>query len=153
MLYFFCWFFFFFQAEDGIRDAQESRGLGDVYKRQINAEYGQGMFYFLNGDVYSGEWADGKKHGFGTYRFAAGGEYRGEWSKGVFTDGQWIMKDGIYFEGKFDNKNRPCDAAGTMHFPHLAMSMQGDFHMGRWAPLSTLQTNGEVPVDESAWAE
>ena len=28
-------FFCFFQAEDGIRDAQESRGLGDVYKRQI----------------------------------------------------------------------------------------------------------------------
>ena len=27
--------YFFFQAEDGIRDAQESRGLGDVYKRQI----------------------------------------------------------------------------------------------------------------------
>ena len=27
---------FFFQAEDGIRDAQESRGLGDVYKRQIS---------------------------------------------------------------------------------------------------------------------
>src|SRR5665254_9469 len=26
---------FFCQAEDGIRDAQESRGLGDVYKRQI----------------------------------------------------------------------------------------------------------------------
>eukprot|EP00658_Telonema_sp_P-2_P032958 TRINITY_DN24288_c0_g1_i4.p1 TRINITY_DN24288_c0_g1~~TRINITY_DN24288_c0_g1_i4.p1 ORF type:complete len:296 (-),score=64.08 TRINITY_DN24288_c0_g1_i4:366-1253(-) len=30
-------FFFFFQAEDGIRDAQESRGLGDVYKRQVSA--------------------------------------------------------------------------------------------------------------------
>ena len=27
--------FFFFHAEDGIRDAQESRGLGDVYKRQV----------------------------------------------------------------------------------------------------------------------
>ena len=27
-------FVFFFQAEDGIRDAQGSRGLGDVYKRQ-----------------------------------------------------------------------------------------------------------------------
>ena len=27
-------FVFFFQAEGGIRDAQESRGLGDVYKRQ-----------------------------------------------------------------------------------------------------------------------
>eukprot|EP00825_Cyclidium_porcatum_P034228 TRINITY_DN36057_c0_g1_i1.p2 TRINITY_DN36057_c0_g1~~TRINITY_DN36057_c0_g1_i1.p2 ORF type:complete len:148 (-),score=26.15 TRINITY_DN36057_c0_g1_i1:188-631(-) len=31
--------FFFFQAEDGIRDHAQSRGLGDVYKRQINAEY------------------------------------------------------------------------------------------------------------------
>ena len=28
---------FFFQAEDGIRAAEESRGLGDVYKRQGSA--------------------------------------------------------------------------------------------------------------------
>ena len=27
---------FFFQAEDGIRDLVRSRGLGDVYKRQID---------------------------------------------------------------------------------------------------------------------
>eukprot|EP00658_Telonema_sp_P-2_P071028 TRINITY_DN6036_c0_g1_i1.p1 TRINITY_DN6036_c0_g1~~TRINITY_DN6036_c0_g1_i1.p1 ORF type:complete len:2283 (-),score=620.28 TRINITY_DN6036_c0_g1_i1:314-7162(-) len=38
MLFFFIFFFFFFfQAEDGIRDAQESRGLGDVYKRQVQS--------------------------------------------------------------------------------------------------------------------
>src|SRR5680860_1740897 len=29
--------FFFFQAEDGIRDRSPSRGLGDVYKRQGNS--------------------------------------------------------------------------------------------------------------------
>ena len=29
-----CYFYFFFQAEDGIRDLVRSRGLGDVYKRQ-----------------------------------------------------------------------------------------------------------------------
>ena len=28
-------FFFLFQAEDGIRDLVRSRGLGDVYKRQL----------------------------------------------------------------------------------------------------------------------
>ena len=28
-------FLFFFQAEDGIRDLVRSRGLGDVYKRQL----------------------------------------------------------------------------------------------------------------------
>ena len=33
-----CWcvlLCFFFQAEDGIRDLVRSRGLGDVYKRQV----------------------------------------------------------------------------------------------------------------------
>eukprot|EP00825_Cyclidium_porcatum_P012880 TRINITY_DN16740_c0_g1_i1.p1 TRINITY_DN16740_c0_g1~~TRINITY_DN16740_c0_g1_i1.p1 ORF type:complete len:128 (+),score=16.07 TRINITY_DN16740_c0_g1_i1:61-444(+) len=29
--------FFFFQAEDGIRDHAQSRGLGDVYKRQTSS--------------------------------------------------------------------------------------------------------------------
>ena len=29
---------FFFQAEDGIRDPEMSRGLGDVYKRQIEIQ-------------------------------------------------------------------------------------------------------------------
>ena len=30
---------FFFQAEDGIRDLVRSRGLGDVYKRQVIRVY------------------------------------------------------------------------------------------------------------------
>ena len=34
----FC-YFFFFQAEDGIRDLVRSRGLGDVYKRQSRYYY------------------------------------------------------------------------------------------------------------------
>eukprot|EP00831_Metopus_contortus_P004860 TRINITY_DN1180_c0_g1_i3.p1 TRINITY_DN1180_c0_g1~~TRINITY_DN1180_c0_g1_i3.p1 ORF type:complete len:276 (-),score=46.89 TRINITY_DN1180_c0_g1_i3:8-835(-) len=35
----FCYFFFFFfQAEDGIRDVERSRGLGDVYKRQVSTQ-------------------------------------------------------------------------------------------------------------------
>ena len=31
--------FFFFQAEDGIRDLVRSRGLGDVYKRQLYSSH------------------------------------------------------------------------------------------------------------------
>ena len=33
--------FFFFQAEDGIRDLVRSRGLGDVYKRQAFSKTGE----------------------------------------------------------------------------------------------------------------
>ena len=34
-------FIFFFQAEDGIRDLVRSRGLGDVYKRQVEGQVRQ----------------------------------------------------------------------------------------------------------------
>ena len=33
----YCYVLFFFQAEDGIRDLVRSRGLGDVYKRQLES--------------------------------------------------------------------------------------------------------------------
>ena len=42
-----CFFvcFFLFQAEDGIRDLVRSRGLGDVYKRQVlRAMFGLTLF-------------------------------------------------------------------------------------------------------------
>ena len=49
--------FFFFQAEDGIRDLVRSRGLGDVYKRQEQitlvalAAPADGRLGFLVGEV------------------------------------------------------------------------------------------------------
>eukprot|EP00658_Telonema_sp_P-2_P019896 TRINITY_DN17822_c0_g1_i1.p1 TRINITY_DN17822_c0_g1~~TRINITY_DN17822_c0_g1_i1.p1 ORF type:complete len:510 (+),score=72.88 TRINITY_DN17822_c0_g1_i1:61-1590(+) len=52
-------FFFFFQAEDGIRDAQESRGLGDVYKRQIEGhESGQKRLLSMEADAFKNIIAD-----------------------------------------------------------------------------------------------
>ena len=58
-----------FQAEDGIRDLVRSRGLGDVYKRQVNtslSNYSERTFaisqsfefptnYFLKGNKYTKE--------------------------------------------------------------------------------------------------
>ena len=39
---------FFFQAEDGIRDLVRSRGLGDVYKRQLLVEkFGKSVLQLL----------------------------------------------------------------------------------------------------------
>eukprot|EP00658_Telonema_sp_P-2_P063833 TRINITY_DN52643_c0_g1_i1.p2 TRINITY_DN52643_c0_g1~~TRINITY_DN52643_c0_g1_i1.p2 ORF type:complete len:161 (+),score=33.34 TRINITY_DN52643_c0_g1_i1:42-524(+) len=42
---------FFFQAEDGIRDAQESRGLGDVYKRQDELTEARMMLKTMSGNL------------------------------------------------------------------------------------------------------
>ena len=47
--------FFFFQAEDGIRDLVRSRGLGDVYKRQGQAgtdtKHGSAGFLLAGNDL------------------------------------------------------------------------------------------------------
>ena len=45
-----CVWFFFFQAEDGIRDLVRSRGLGDVYKRQQLAAW---AFFRASGQARS----------------------------------------------------------------------------------------------------
>ena len=47
---------FFFQAEDGIRDLVRSRGLGDVYKRQVLAFILSASVDFLMGS-FSGQFA------------------------------------------------------------------------------------------------
>ena len=48
-------FFFFFQAEDGIRDLVRSRGLGDVYKRQVIGPDGYRALPELVGKARQGE--------------------------------------------------------------------------------------------------
>ena len=47
--------FLFFQAEDGIRDLVRSRGLGDVYKRQVCqlVEIADALAIHQNGHVFS----------------------------------------------------------------------------------------------------
>ena len=54
LILFFFVVFFFFQAEDGIRDAQESRGLGDVYKRQLQSPgyFNSSLWDTLTGEYY-----------------------------------------------------------------------------------------------------
>ena len=47
--------FFFFQAEDGIRDLVRSRGLGDVYKRQL-------IFLTNDGDIVNKILRAGNNH-------------------------------------------------------------------------------------------
>ena len=39
--------FFFFQAEAGIRDLVRSRGLGDVYNRQVLVRRGEGATWLV----------------------------------------------------------------------------------------------------------
>ena len=53
---------FFFQAEDGIRDLVRSRGLGDVYKRQIQPML---LDKKVHGRHHAGLWRPDERKGLG----------------------------------------------------------------------------------------
>ena len=58
---------FFFQAEDGIRDLVRSRGLGDVYKRQVlkSAARVRGAENGVAGHQHVGAGVHGQRRGVG----------------------------------------------------------------------------------------
>merc|ERR1712056_24188 len=71
---------------------------------------------YQNGDVYVGQWQDGKKHGKGTYTYAKDEtQLVGEWANGKITSGKWVFPNGTFYSGKF-RYNKP-HGKGVWVFP------------------------------------
>ena len=69
---------------------------------------------YPNGDVYDGEWLDGKRHGRGVYAYRSGDKYVGEFANGmregfgVFvgadtTEDERLVLRGRRYEGEWKN--------------------------------------------------
>ena len=67
---------------------------------------GRGIMFYKNGDKYDGYFANNKKEGKGTYYYNNGNTYVGDWKndkkggKGIFYGKEGQRKMGDYFEGK-----------------------------------------------------
>mmetsp|Transcript_6554 Transcript_6554/g.10255 ORF Transcript_6554/g.10255 Transcript_6554/m.10255 type:complete len:185 (+) Transcript_6554:137-691(+) len=59
---------------------------GDSYYGEINGEgkrHGKGVYRWLSGETYQGEWKHDSQHGFGEFKYADGkSRYSGEWYNG-----------------------------------------------------------------------
>jgi hypothetical protein len=44
---------------------------------------GHGVKKFVNGDIYEGEFSNGKEWGIGKHRCTNGASYEGEWKDGI----------------------------------------------------------------------
>jgi len=70
---------------------------------------------YVNKDIYSGQWRNGKKDGKGTYIFNdTGMKFVGNFKSGNIVHGKWQYPNGTFFEGNFDN-NMP-KGVGKWHF-------------------------------------
>ena len=79
------------------------------------------MFTYLNKDIYSGNWKNGKKHGKGTYvyydtqsRVFKLFQYTGEFYEGKIIEGKWILSNKTTYEGHFKH-NQP-NGAGKYNY-------------------------------------
>ena len=66
---------------------------------------GQGVYVFPDGNVYSGDFKNGKRHGFGECYFAGGAHYKGRWQNdmpdgnGTMTEADGKQKTGLWSRG------------------------------------------------------
>ena len=63
---------------------------------------GKGMFYYVNGDIYDGEWQAHVRHGLGTYTYAdTGSQYVGMWKEGRRDGHGELIHNNHKFVGQF----------------------------------------------------
>jgi len=100
--------------------------IGYYGERIDDMKEGPGQYYYLNGDVYDGEWKNDKKHGIGTQTFKEKGDkYEGMWRENKMDGkGIYYYANGSYYDGMWKNNQR--DGFGEFHFPN------GDKYDGEW---------------------
>ena len=66
-------------------------GDGDVYEGEWREgkRCGQGKLTLADGAEYNGEWFDDEKHGSGLYEYTNGSRYVGVWVNGVAKTGEY----------------------------------------------------------------
>lgn len=62
---------------------------------------GKGIYYFVDGRVYKGEWVRDKKEGYGSEE--GRNLYEGEWVRDMkWGAGKMVFQDGSKYEGYFE---------------------------------------------------
>ena len=74
-------------------------------------------FYFVNGDIYEGDFVNDVFHGFGTLHYANGTEYSGEFKEGEKNGtGTYILSNGDKYEGGFVDGVFEGEGGKNFHF-------------------------------------
>ena len=81
-----------------------------------NCSTGNGTYRWANGDMYVGDWVDGKRTGYGRYDWADGSYYVGNFKDDLLQGkGAYYAADGTSMVGEFDKNNflegKPADTS------------------------------------------
>ena len=93
---------------------------------------GSGKFYYVNGDVYDGEWKAHVRHGLGTYTYAdTGSRYVGMWKNGRRDGHGELVHTNHKFVGKFvdDKVSKTSWSARLSEAPTLGLRYRDKVQM------------------------
>ncbi|XP_057312206.1 radial spoke head 1 homolog [Hydractinia symbiolongicarpus] len=109
---------------EGFGDTENDIGVYDGDRNADGARHGHGKACFPNGDIYEGEYEDGKRNGCGSYKFKAA-KYVGKYSNGKRQgDGQMYYPDGSTYNGQWNDGDK--NGVGVYTYPN------GDVYEGEW---------------------
>jgi len=77
--------------------------IKDPKGHKISYKHGFGMQKFANGDIYEGDYKDGKFHDRGKYTYANGDYFMGIYNQGVKVNGSFYFKSGEVSIRKYEN--------------------------------------------------
>jgi len=103
--------------QNGLFNAEISKDGVTFYRGEVQRWefHGKGVYNYSNGDVYDGQFAEGKKNGNGTMKYACGDVYKGAW-KHERKEGKGSMQyvNGDVYEGEWKGDMR--NGAGVLAF-------------------------------------
>ena len=104
---------------------------------------------YPDGDIYTGEWANGKASGYGTFFSEKGLHYEGEWLEDQFhgQGTEWFNYDQGYYKGEFAHSKK----SGKGIFKMQGVTYEGDFLDGQFhgkGKYTFVEQEGKVYVGE-----
>ncbi|KAH3745500.1 2-isopropylmalate synthase [Pelomyxa schiedti] len=121
-------------AQDPASSASSSSATskdGDVYEGEFSngKREGKGVYGFGDGRVYDGQWKAGLRHGRGRMVYPDGSVYSGQW-KADMRDGRGLFRhpSGDVYSGEYRADKR--DGRGSVVFANSGLSFQGTFRNG-----------------------
>ena len=107
---------------------------GDVYEGEYKDGkfHGQGKYTSSKGWVYEGQFTDGQMTGKGKITYASGTVYEGDWIKGIRNGyGRITYTDGLYYEGGWKDDQRHGKSTYTQKLGEFTLVHTGMWDMGK----------------------
>ena len=98
----------------GMIKAPKMLSLSD--KRIMGERFGYGVYTYINGEIYKGEWKRNKRHGYGKQIFSDGSNFEGYWDIGLMTEGTLSLKNGEKLKGSFDKDGNLLISPGNLKY-------------------------------------